>query len=348
MNSRRSHTSRWWVWPLGLLAVVLCLGLSLTVGSRSIPFTDALVRIPDAVRYAFDNDYAATSAFDEFTIIMATLRLPRTILALIAGICLGGAGALIQGHTRNALADPGLLGINAGAALGVVLAVFVGLTSASDAAVLPALLGAGAAAAGVFALSSTGSTAASPLTLVLAGTAITALLMAFVNAMVITDTAALDTLRAWATGSVAGRELSVAWTIAPLVILGLLLAVLQARPLNLLGMGEDTAQALGLNVTLHRVVGLAAVACLGGSAVSAAGPVAFVGLAAPHAARAVMGPDYQRIIPASLIVGGALTLGADILGRVLSPSELPMGIVLGIVGVPIFIVLVKRGQVVTP
>lgn len=342
-------TSRTWIlWLLGLLLIATSALLSLTVGSRDIPIPEGLHRLPTALRYAFDSGFHERFHADEFTVIIANLRVPRTLLALMAGSALGIAGSIIQGHTRNALADPGLLGVNAGAAVAIVGSIYVGLSTAGDAALLPAMIGAGIAAAAVFALSSTGTTAASPLTLVLAGTAITALLMALVNAMVITDTSALDTLRAWATGSVAGRPLTIATTLAPLFVLGLLLAATQGRALNLLSMGSDVAVSLGHNIALSRVIGLLAVTILGGVAVNAAGPVAFIGLAAPHAARSIFGADYRAIIPTAGLIGSMFALWADIVGRLLSTSELPMGIVLGIAGVPIFIYLVKRGKVVTP
>lgn len=348
MYSTFPAAHRWWLWPVGALVIASALVLGLCVGSREMALADALPRILPAFRYAFAPGSTTSEEVDEFTAIIANLRIPRTLLALVSGVALGAAGALIQGHTRNALADPDLLGINAGAALAVVCSVYFGVAKATDAAVIPALLGAGVATVVVFALSSTGSTAASPLTLILAGTAVTALLMAFVNALVITDSAALDTLRTWATGSVSGRELEVAATAAPIFALGMVLAVTQGRALNLLSLGEPTARALGLNVTFQRILGFVAIALLGGAAVSAAGPVAFIGLAAPHAARALWGTDYRTIILASALIGGLLALCADIVGRVAAPGELPMGIVLGIVGAPIFILLVKRGRVLTP
>lgn len=343
---RASHGVRWWLF--GFLSVIGLLILGLCVGSREIPLGEVFPRIIPALFYAFGREPNSLEGVDEFTAIIANLRIPRTLLALLAGAALGTAGALIQGHTRNALADPGLLGINAGATLAVVSGVYFGFSGATDAAVLPALLGAGAATLVVFALSSSGATAASPLTLVLAGTAVTALLMAFVNALAITDSAALDTLRTWATGSVSGRSLAVAAAVTPSFILGTALALTQGQALNLLSMGESSARALGLNVVLRRVFGFAAIALLGGAAVSAAGPVAFIGLAAPPAARALWGPDYRVILPASLLIGALLALGADIFGRVAAPGELPMGIVLGLVGAPVFIFLVKRGKVLTP
>lgn len=331
-------------WGTASCAVALFLvscGFSLAVGSRDMPLGDALSRIPAALRYASDSGAAGG---DEFTVIIATLRVPRTLLALLAGTALGIAGTLIQGHTRNALADPGLLGINAGAAVAVVAGVYCGIPDP----VFLATAGAGIATMAVFALSSTGPTAANPLTLILAGSAITSLLMAIVNGVVISDTNALDTLRTWATGSVAGRSIGEFYAALPFFVAGLVLAAFQPRPLNLLSMGEDAARALGLNVTTHRILGFAAIALLGGAAVSAAGPVAFIGLAGPHAARAVLGPDYRLVLPSAGLAGGALALWADIIGRLVVASELPMGIVLGLVGAPVFIVLVKRGRVVAP
>lgn len=336
------------LWTFGIALLACSAVLSLLVGSRDMPLHEALPRIVPALRSVFDPESAASMPFDEFTVIIANLRVPRTILAMLAGVALGGAGAIFQGHTRNALADPGLLGVNAGAALAVVAGVYLGYAGSSDALTVPAIVGAALASIAVFVLSSTGQSAAHPLTLILAGTAITALLHAGVNAMIISDTNALDTLRSWATGSVAGRPLSVAGQVLPTFLLGLGVALAQGRTLNLLGMGEDTAASLGVAVVRTRILGLLSIALLAGAAVSAAGPVAFVGLAAPHAARMIWGVDYRIVIPGAMLLGGSVALWADVLGRMLTSSELPMGVVLGIVGVPLFVMLVKRGKVMSP
>ncbi|SQC30070.1 Probable siderophore transport system permease protein yfiZ precursor [Rothia kristinae] len=210
----------------------------------------------------------------------------------------------------------------------------------------PALIGCALVTAAVFALSSTGSTAANPLSIVLAGAALSAILMAVVNALVLSDDDALEGLRQWATGSVAGRDLDVAWVVLPIILVGLVLACAQGSALNLLALGETVARSLGLATTRWRVLGLLSVALLGGAATAAAGPVAFVGLAAPHIVRAVVGPDYRLVVPYAALLGAALALAVDVLGRIIArPGELQMGIVMALVGVPFFVILIRRGKV---
>ena len=334
--------------PLALLAVILiCAVASLMVGGRANTIAQAWERIPDALTYAGDPQrLPASRSGDELVVVMGLLRLPRTVLALLVGAALGAAGTVIQGHTRNPLTDPGILGINAGAAAAVVLSLVFGWTDSPTGYVWPALIGCALVTAAVFALSSTGSTAANPLSIVLAGAALSAILMAVVNALVLSDDDALEGLRQWATGSVAGRDLDVAWVVLPIILVGLVLACAQGSALNLLALGETVARSLGLATTRWRVLGLLSVALLGGAATAAAGPVAFVGLAAPHIVRAVVGPDYRLVVPYAALLGAALALAVDVLGRIIArPGELQMGIVMALVGVPFFVILIRRGTV---
>lgn len=332
------------------LAVLLIFGLSvlvsMAVGSRDTEVGTVLAALPDAARGVLDPAYLASIPFDETVILLTEQRIPRTVLAIIAGMALGAAGTLMQGLTRNPLADPGILGVNAGAAAAVAIGMATGMISGASHFVWPALIGAGVVTALLFVLSSLGPTAANPLVFVLAGMAVTALLMAVVNALMLKDAQVLDALRVWATGSVANRDFGVVRAVAPLVVVGLIAAVTLGGALNLLSLGEDVAHTLGLPVTRYRIIGMLTIALLGGVAVACAGPVSFIGLAAPHMIRALTGPDYRAILPISVIVGGLLALWADILGRLLArPAELPMGIVLALVGVPLFIWLVRRGRV---
>lgn len=334
--------------PLALLAVILiCAVASLMVGGRANTIAQAWERIPDALAYAGDPQrLPASRSGDELVVVMGLLRLPRTVLALLVGAALGAAGTVIQGHTRNPLTGPGILGINAGAAAAVVLSLVFGWTDSPTGYVWPALIGCALVTAAVFALSSTGSTAANPLSIVLAGAALSAILMAVVNALVLSDDDALEGLRQWATGSVAGRDLDVAWVVLPIILVGLVLACAQGSALNLLALGETVARSLGLSTTRWRVLGLLSVALLGGAATAAAGPVAFVGLAAPHIVRAVVGPDYRLVVPYAALLGAALALAVDVLGRIIArPGELQMGIVMALVGVPFFVILIRRGKV---
>ncbi len=331
------------------ILILLC-GFSLTVGSRQTPFIPSLAAIPDAINFALfpaNNPLVGDpSEHAQLAVLIGGLRIPRTLVAVITGVTLGIAGAIIQGHTRNPLADPGVLGINAGGAAAIVGATYLGLSPSAWTAPLYAIAGAGIITVLVFLLSSTGKSSANPMTIILAGTALTALLMAFVNAMVLTSTQALDSFRSWATGSVEATPMQTFWVVLPFAVVGVLLAVPQGRALNLLGLGEASAHALGLPVQRYRVLGIVAVAVLGGTAVAGAGPIAFLGLAAPHIVRSFTGPDYRLILPFSAAVGGILALSADIISRiVVQPAELQMGIVLALVGVPIFISLIRRGKV---
>ncbi|WP_238694158.1 iron ABC transporter permease, partial [Kocuria sp. HSID17582] len=334
--------------PVLLIAAIagLCL-LSLLVGGRLNTLAEGWQRIPQAFTYAFAPERLSPAAqADDLVTVMGLLRLPRTLVALLVGAALGMAGTVIQGHTRNPLTDPGILGINAGAAAAVVLSIVWGWAASPLGYVWPALIGCALVTAAVFALSSTGSSAANPLSVILAGAALSAILMAVVNALVLSDQNTLDRMRQWATGSVSGVTLEVAAVTAPFVLVGAVLAMTQGPGLNLLALGEPVAESLGLNVTRQRVLGLLAVALLGGAATAAAGPVAFIGLAAPHMVRGLLGPDYRLLVPYSALLGAALALGADVLGRVIGrPGELQMGIVMALVGVPFFVVLIRRGKV---
>ncbi|MCK7642447.1 iron ABC transporter permease [Corynebacterium sp. CCM 8835] len=336
-----------------VLVILLLIGVltgsalvSLTVGSRVNAVGEALHRIPGALEYLLDPTIAAGDV-DELTVLIGTYRLPRTILAVLCGAALGAAGAIIQGHTRNPLADPGILGINAGAAAAVVTVIGGGVATSASGYVYPAMAGCAAVTILIFLLSSGGPAAANPVTVILAGVAVSALLMAYVHLMVLSSDMVLDQMRLWATGSLAGRRMDVVTATAPVIVVGLVLALTQAPGLNLIALGTTTAASLGLPVTRVRVLGLATVAMLGGAATAAAGPLSFVGLAAPHMMRTLAGPDYRRIIPGAAVAGAILTLWADMAGRVMArPDEMAMGIVLALVGVPVFILLVRRRTVV--
>ncbi|APT91442.1 hypothetical protein CSPHI_11155 [Corynebacterium sphenisci DSM 44792] len=328
---------------LGILAASL-VG-SLFVGALPNTFAEVWTRLPEAVPAGLRGEVPGTGD-DQLSVIIATLRLPRGILAVLVGLALGAAGAVVQGHTRNALADPGLFGLTSGAAFAVVLVIFLGITRDPYGYVWAALAGCAAVTVLVFALSSTGPIVASPLSLVLAGAALSALFGNVTTILTLSDREAMRELAKWAAGSVAGRGVEVILATGGFMLLGLVLAQAQAKPLNLLALGERTAAALGLNVTAHRVLGLATVSLLGGGATAAAGPIGFIGLAAPHIVRGFTGPDYRLVVPASAVTGGFLALWADMIGRVVvRPGELQMGIVMALAGAPFFIMLIKRGRV---
>ncbi len=312
--------------------VLLCLVtvLSVAVGTRSIPFGtvwEALVK---------------PSGTDEHTIVRS-LRVPRTVLGLGVGIALGLAGTVVQGLTRNPLADPGILGISAGAALAVVVGIStLGVTSPS-AFIWFAFAGAAAASFAVYALGAIGRGGATPVKLALAGAAMTTLLGSLTSAILLSDIQTLDVFRFWAVGSIAGRDPEVVAAVTPFIAIGAVVTLLLGRPLNTLALGEDVAKALGQRVHLQRAICAASVVVLCGAATAGAGPVLFVGLVIPHIARSICGPDYRWILAWSAVLGPVLVLSADIVGRVIArPGEVQVGVMTAVIGAPFFIALVRR------
>ncbi|RPF32444.1 iron ABC transporter permease [Streptomyces sp. TLI_185] len=268
-------------------------------------------------------------------------RLSRTVLGLLAGAALGLSGAVLQALTRNPLADPGLLGINAGASAAVVTAMtYFGVTSLGG-YVWFAFFGAAAVGALVWFLG--GSRGATPVRLALAGTAISAALYGYLQAVMITDDAALNKMRFWTVGSLSSATDSTILQVLPFLAVGTVLALLLARPLNAVAMGDDTAKALGANLNRTRALSMLAAVVLCGAATAACGPIAFVGLMVPHVVRSFTGPDLRWILPYATILSPVLLLGADVIGRVVArPSELQVGIITAIIGGPVFIFLVRR------
>ncbi len=279
--------------------------------------------------------------------VVRELRIPRTILGLAVGLALGVAGALIQGHTRNPLADTGLLGLNAGAAFLVVLSMYAFGFTMPGQYIWFALAGSFVAGVVVFGIASIGAGDASPLSLALAGAAVSFCLQALTNAFLLIDVTTLDSYRFWIVGSIAGRDLDVFWQVVPFLVLGLVLALVNTPALNVLNLGDDVARALGSNVGVNRAVGLFAVTLLAGAATAACGPIAFVGLVVPHIARAITGPDYRWLVPYAGLLGALLVLIADVVGRVVvRPGELHVGMVLALIGAPFFIAIVRRRKLV--
>ncbi|MFC9909096.1 FecCD family ABC transporter permease [Streptomyces sp. NPDC059862] len=268
-------------------------------------------------------------------------RMSRTVLGLLAGAALGLSGAVLQALTRNPLADPGLLGINAGASAAVVTALtYFGVTSLSG-YVWFAFFGAAAVGALVWFLG--GSRGATPVRLALAGTAISAALYGYLQAVMIMDDAALGKMRFWTVGSLTSATDETITQVLPFFLVGSLLALALARPLNAMAMGDDTAKALGANLNRTRALSMLAATVLCGAATAACGPIVFVGLMVPHVVRSFTGPDLRWILPYAAILSPVLLLGADVLGRIVArPAEVQVGIVTAIIGGPVFIFLVRR------
>jgi len=274
-------------------------------------------------------------------VVIKDVRLPRTLLGLLVGLGLGLAGAVIQALTRNPLADPGLLGLNAGASAAVVSAIsFLGVTSLTG-YVWFAFLGTAVASVLVYALG--GSRGATPVRLALGGTAVYAALYGYINAVQLLDSAALDKMRFWTVGSLASANMTVVRQVAPFLLVGAVLALALGRSLNAVALGDDTARALGTNLVRTRAMSMLAVTLLCGAATAACGPIAFVGLMVPHLVRALTGPDLRWTLPYAAVLSPVLLLGSDVIGRVVArPAELQVGVVTSLVGGPVFLYLVRR------
>ncbi|MGW7132133.1 FecCD family ABC transporter permease [Streptomyces bobili] len=268
-------------------------------------------------------------------------RVSRTVLGLLVGAALGLSGTVLQALTRNPLADPGLLGINAGASAAVVTAItYFGVTSLSG-YVWFAFFGAATVGALVWFLG--GSRGATPVRLALAGTALSAALFGYVQAVMIMDKAALARMRFWTVGSLTSATEDMIWQVLPFLAAGTLLAFALARPLNAMAMGDDTAKALGAHLNRTRALSMLAATVLCGAATAACGPIVFVGLMVPHVVRSFTGPDLRWIMPYAAILSPVLLLGSDVIGRVVArPSEVQVGIITAIIGGPVFIFLVRR------
>ncbi|MER7762298.1 iron chelate uptake ABC transporter family permease subunit [Streptomyces sp. NPDC097619] len=311
---------------LGLLALVMV--ASIAVGAK-----------PMSLDEVWHGLFHYTGTVND--VVVHDLRVPRTLLGVLVGAALGLSGAVMQALTRNPLAEPGLLGVNAGAAAAVVTAIsFFGATSL-DEFVWYAFVGAAVVSVLVYVLG--GSRTATPVRLALAGTAASAALVGYINAVQLTDSKALDKLRFWTVGSLSSANTETIGQVWPFIVTGAVLALALGRPLNAMAMGDDTARALGAHLTRTRVGAMVAITLLCGAATAACGPITFVGLMVPHLVRLITGPDMRWLLAYSAVLSPVLLLGADVLGRVVTrPSELQVGIVTALVGGPVFIYLVRR------
>jgi iron complex transport system permease protein len=274
------------------------------------------------------------------------LRFPRTMLALLVGAALGAAGVIAQSVTRNPLADPGLLGISAGAAVAVVAGSALLDLGPGTARVLLALVGAAVATAVVYALAHRSPEGLTPVNMTLAGMAVTAFLGAAVSAAVLLSATTMDQYRFWVVGALSIPDARVLIPGLVPAAIGGVLTLLVSGSLNALGLGDDTAAALGVSVVRTRLVAGAAVVLLSGTAVALSGPIVFVGLLIPHIARALVGNDVRRLLALSVFLGPLLLLAADVVGRLVArPSEVQVGVVTAVLGTPFFIWLTRRTRV---
>lgn len=314
---------------LGILILLVCLITSITFGAADIDL---------------ESIYAALTAFDNSTdhLIIRTVRLPRSIIAVMVGAALAVAGAIMQGLTRNPLADPGILGIEAGAALAVVAAVFFLGSASLTVYTWFAFLGAAAAAVTVYLLGSMGRGGLTPLKLTIAGAALAALFSSLTTGILILSQRTLDEIRFWLAGSLAGRDLNLLLQILPYLVVGLLVAFALGKQITTLSLGEDVARGLGQRTAWVKVAAAIVVVVLAGSSVAVAGPIGFIGLVIPHTVRFFVGVDYRWILPYAAVSGAILLVLADIGARVLiRPQELPVGVMTALAGAPFFIYLAR-------
>ena len=315
---------------VGLALIALTSLTSVLVGVQSLPAGDVL----DALR--------GMPVSQESAAIVAS-RVDRTVIGLVVGAAIALSGVVLQGLTRNPIAEPGILGLNAGAALAVVIGIrFLGLSSVTG-YVVAALVGTIAVAVLVQSLTLMAPRASAPVSMALAGAAVMALAQSLIGAVVVTDRGALDSFRFWQVGSVAGRDATQVIDIAPFLVVGLVLTLTAGPTLNAVALGDDLARGLGQNVLLHRGLAAAGAVLLAACATALAGPIAFVGLVVPHLVRAVVGVEHRRVLLVSLLLGPVFVVLADVVGRLIAqPGEVQAGIVCAVLGAPVLVAVVRR------
>lgn len=316
---------------IGLAAIMVCLGISIAFGKSAVPLSTVWTSI-----FSFDESLREH-------LIIQSVRVPRALIAMMVGACLGMAGAIMQAVTRNALAGPELFGVNQGAALMIVIHIFILNRSSWEGYLGASFIGAALAGLLVYGLGSVGGRGLTPLRLVLAGSTINLLLGAVTQGILVFDEESLDTMRYWLAGSLTGRNVELFLQVLPFMSVGIIGTVAMSRHIHLLSLGEETAQGLGLRVGLVKVGSLAAVILLAGAAVAIAGPISFIGLAVPHIARYIVGSDYRWILPYAAVLGAVLLLLADVAARFVIPSqEVSAGVVTALLGAPFLVYLAQR------
>jgi iron complex transport system permease protein len=316
---------------LGVVGVLLVAMLSLRIGSLPVSNADAW----DAL-FNFDPDsYEQT--------VVRSLRVPRTIVALAIGASLAVAGAVMQGVTRNPLADPFILGVSSGASFAIVTAIYIFGIASPAGYIWFAFGGALLASALVFVIGSAGRGGPTPVKLALAGVVISAALGAWTSTLLLIDAETFEVVRFWVAGSVVNRDMGAFLLVLPVLMGGTLVCLLLGHQLNVLSLGDETASALGMRTGRTRLLCAIVVVLITGAAVAVAGPIGFVALAIPHMTRAIVGPDYRWVLPASLLFGAIFLVAADVVGRVVArPAELEVGIVTALVGAPFMVALARR------
>ena len=320
------------------LGLLVCLLLLLTFGFLSIAYGSRNIDL-----YTVWQSFAAFDGASADHLIVRNTRLPRTLVAAAVGAALAVAGAVMQTVTRNPLASPSIFGVNAGAALFIIIAIMAFGAESQGQFLWFAFLGAALAAGAAYGLGSVGRGAGSPINITLAGAAVTAFASSITQGVMLVNGRTFDQIVFWLVGSVAGREMPMLLPVLPFLALGALVSFSLAAPLNTLALGEDVARGLGQRVGAVKLAAAAAVVLLAGASVAVAGPIAFVGIVVPHLARFVAGRDHRWLLPYCALLGSVLLLGADVLARfVAMPDELPVGVVTALIGVPFFVWVARR------
>lgn len=330
MKAKNKYIGSYLFFSVILLMLIGTIFLSIGMGAKSISISTIWEAV---VQYNPSNGQH---------IIVRTLRIPRVIVALVVGASFAVSGALMQASTRNPMASPSILGINAGAGLGLAIAMVVFPSASFNETVMFSFAGAAVASLFIFGLSSISKAGSSPLRLALVGTAITALFNSFSQALAVYFNISQE-LTFWNAGGVSGVRPEQALLILPWTIVGLLLALSIARSVTLLSLGEEVAVGLGGRTRYIKIIACIAVLILTGSSVAIVGPIGFVGLVVPHAVKFIVGVDYRKVIPFSMLAGALLVLVADIISRSINPPfETPIGAITALIGVPFFIYLATR------
>lgn len=328
---RRERHRAWWLLAMFALLAALA-ATSIIVGTREVSLGEIIGAI-----------HGGTSTNGEAAV---AVRIPRTLLAVLAGAALGLAGAIMQGVTRNPLADPGILGVNAGAALAVVVGVAWFDITSSEAYLWTAIAGAGLATLFVYRVGSLGPGGATPLKLTLAGAATSVACASLVIAVVLPRNDIAGGIQSWQLGGVGGATFARIFPALPFLIAGFGISLLSARKLNSLALGDDLAAGLGERVAFARIVASAGAVLLCGATTALCGPIGFLGLVVPHICRLLIGVDYRWLLPFSALGGAILLLASDVLGRVIArPAEIKVSIITALIGAPFFIWIVRRQRV---
>jgi iron complex transport system permease protein len=316
---------------VGLL--VVCAALSLSFGSRPVSLVEIIGGITKSANFTMGE-------------LVVHERIPRTVFGLVAGCALAVSGTLMQAVTRNPLADPGILGVNTGAALAIVVGIAFFSISSLVQYVAFALFGAALTAVFVYSVGSLGQGGATPIKLALAGTATSAALSSLVSIILLPRASSMDAFRFWQSGGIGGASFGSMASIAPLIIIGVLMGVCMIGSLNALALGDDVAAGLGVKTTRTRLLGALAGVLLCAATTALAGPIGFIGLVAPHAVRLIAGPDLRSVVPLSAVVGASVLLLADTAGRVIgSPGEIEAGLICAFIGAPILVFIAVKSKV---